>query len=224
VFDVLLSHEESFIYYKMSAQGESPKGLEQFLDVFEHKEGGYSALFLPQRALDLPGGGLVTREGGGCEDLVHEAGHVPLSKSWFLLLSSFFLSSPSSSSSSCSPLLLLLLLIGSLSAFFLFLFLFLSLFFFASFFSILQVFAGVDHAVKNGDAKKVAKLMRLDPGFNVNQQDGYGYTLLHHACDGDSRSPVIPLLLAHPDIDVNLKDSYGYTPFYCLLWTPLLCP
>jgi len=79
-------------------------------------------------------------------------------------------------------------------------------------------------AVKNGDAKKVAKLMRLDPGFNVNQQDGYGYTLLHHACDGDSRSPVIPLLLAHPDIDVNLKDSYGYTPFYCLLWTPLLCP
>ena len=202
----------------MSAQGESPKGLEQFLDVFEHKEGGYSALFLPQRALDLPGGGLVTREGGGCEDLVHEAGHVPLSKSWFLLLSSFFLSSP-------LLLLLLLILIDSLSAFpCLFSFSFFFFFFFASFFSILQVFAGVDHAVKNGDAKKVAKLMRLDPGFNVNQQDGYGYTLLHHACDGDSRSPVIPLLLAHPDIDVNLKDSYGYTPFYCLLWTPLLCP
>jgi len=70
-------------------------------------------------------------------------------------------------------------------------------------------------AVEKGDAKKVAELIRQDPGFKVNQQDdGYGRTLLHYACDRDSRSAVIPLLLAHPDIDVNVKDSTGWTPFY----------
>ena len=70
-------------------------------------------------------------------------------------------------------------------------------------------------AVKEGDVKKVAELMRQDPGFNVNMgQDGDGWTLLHFACNRDSRSAVIPLLLAHPDIDVNLKDKYGQTPFY----------
>jgi len=40
-----------------------------------------------------------------------------------------------------------------------------------------------------------------------------GSTLLHYACEGNSRSAVIPLLLAHPDIDVNVKDRSGYTPF-----------
>jgi len=70
-------------------------------------------------------------------------------------------------------------------------------------------------AVKEGDVKKVAELMRQDPGFNVNMgQDGDGWTLLHFACNRDSRSAVIPLLLAHPDIDVNLKDKKGFTPFY----------
>ena len=70
-------------------------------------------------------------------------------------------------------------------------------------------------AVKSGDAKKLAELIRQDPGFNVNMDlDGAGRTLLLYACDGDSRSAVIPLLLAHPDIDVNLKNKYGKTPFY----------
>jgi len=70
-------------------------------------------------------------------------------------------------------------------------------------------------AVESGDAKKVAEMIRQDPGFNVNmRQDEDGFTLLHHACLTDSRSPVIPLLLAHPDIDVNAKNVYGYTPFY----------
>jgi len=70
-------------------------------------------------------------------------------------------------------------------------------------------------AVKSGDAKKLAELIRQDPGFDVNMdQDGYGQTLLHYACDGDSRSAVIPLLLAHPDIDVNAKSVYKKTPFY----------
>jgi len=69
-------------------------------------------------------------------------------------------------------------------------------------------------ALRRGDAKTLAELMRQDPGFNVNLVlDEYGWTLLHEACNGDSRSAVIPLLLAHPDIDVNLKDSYGRTPF-----------
>ena len=69
-------------------------------------------------------------------------------------------------------------------------------------------------AVKNGDVKKVAELIRQDPGFDVNMdQNGIGWTLLHHACLGDRRFPVIPLLLAHPDIDVNVKDRYGDTPF-----------
>ena len=69
-------------------------------------------------------------------------------------------------------------------------------------------------AVESGDAKKVAELIRQDPGFNVNMVDGRGWTLLHHACCGtDSRSAVIPLLLAHPDIDVNAKSNGGCTPF-----------
>ena len=70
-------------------------------------------------------------------------------------------------------------------------------------------------AVESGDAKKVAELIRQDPGFKVNMAvDGSGVTLLHYACLGDSRSAVIPLLLAHPDIDVNVKTIYGETPFY----------
>ena len=70
-------------------------------------------------------------------------------------------------------------------------------------------------AVRSGDAKKVAELIRQDPGFKVNMAvDGSGVTLLHYACLGDSRSAVIPLLLAHPDIDVNVKTKYGETSFY----------
>jgi len=70
-------------------------------------------------------------------------------------------------------------------------------------------------AVEKGDAKKLAEMIRQDPGFNVNMdENGYGVTLLHEACLGDSSSAVIPLLLAHPDIDVNLKNKYGQTPFY----------
>jgi len=51
-------------------------------------------------------------------------------------------------------------------------------------------------AVVSGDAKKLAELMRQDPGFNVNMdQDGFGFTLLHHACWGSENLTVIPLLL-----------------------------
>ena len=64
-------------------------------------------------------------------------------------------------------------------------------------------------------AKKLAELIRQDPGFDVNMNlDGYGRTLLHYACLESSRSSVIPLLLAHPDINVNLKSNYGATPLY----------
>jgi len=70
-------------------------------------------------------------------------------------------------------------------------------------------------AVWKGDAKKVAEMIRQDPGFKVNmEQDEHGHTLLHYACDGEHRSAVIPLLLAHPDINVNVKDKYGRTPFF----------
>ena len=69
-------------------------------------------------------------------------------------------------------------------------------------------------AVKSGDAKKLADLIKQDPGFKVNMavEDGYGSTLLHLACC-DISSAVIPLLLAHPDIDVNLKTTDRWTPF-----------
>ena len=70
-------------------------------------------------------------------------------------------------------------------------------------------------AVYNGDVMELAELMRQDPGYKVNVGRGlFGFTLLHHACSRDSRSPVIPLLLAHPDIDANVKDEDGQTPFY----------
>jgi len=70
-------------------------------------------------------------------------------------------------------------------------------------------------AVKKGDAKKLAELMRQDPGVNVNQAlDGFGCADLHYACGDNRRSAVIPLLLAHPDIDVNVKNQYGATPFF----------
>jgi len=71
----------------------------------------------------------------------------------------------------------------------------------------------MEDAVFDRDAKKLAELIRQDPGFNVNMNHGPGDTLLHHACSGDSRSAVIPLLLAHPDIDVNLKTRRKATPF-----------
>jgi len=69
-------------------------------------------------------------------------------------------------------------------------------------------------AVESGDAKKLAELIRQDPGFEVNMAvGGAGQTLLHYACDENHRSAVIPLLLAHPDIDVNKKDILGSIPF-----------
>ena len=74
----------------------------------------------------------------------------------------------------------------------------------------------VDHvSCWRGDAKKVAEMMRRDPGFKVSMDLGNGWTLLHEACDGERRSAVIPLLLAHPDINVNAKDMFGWTPFSC---------
>jgi len=71
-------------------------------------------------------------------------------------------------------------------------------------------------AVKKGDAKKLAELMRQDPGFDVNMglDDVNEWTLLHCACfEGGRSCAVIPLLLAHPDIDVNVISKYGSTPF-----------
>ena len=75
-------------------------------------------------------------------------------------------------------------------------------------------------AIEKGDAEELAELIRLDPpGFNVNMdQDGSGGTLLHYACDRDSRSAVIPLLLAHPDIDVNVENKGGW------IWRHLIAP
>ena len=74
-------------------------------------------------------------------------------------------------------------------------------------------------AVREGDVKKLAELMRQDPGFKVNMavDDGYRCTLLHFACYEESSSAVIPLLLAHPDIDVNAKNIYGGAPFTTLV-------
>ena len=69
-------------------------------------------------------------------------------------------------------------------------------------------------AVKDGDVKELAELIRQDPGFNMNKRDGCGWTLLHHTgWENDDRSAVIPLLLAHPGIDVNAKTQIGMTPF-----------
>ena len=69
-------------------------------------------------------------------------------------------------------------------------------------------------AVWKGDAKKVAEMIRQDPGFKVNMDQRDGWTLLHFACLENSRSAVIPVLLAHPAIDVNVKSTFGYTPFF----------
>ena len=44
-------------------------------------------------------------------------------------------------------------------------------------------------AVRKGDAKELAELMRLDPGFNVNMDYKNGYTLLLYACSGDWITP-----------------------------------
>jgi len=72
--------------------------------------------------------------------------------------------------------------------------------------------------------KELAELIRQDPGFKVNMdQDGHRGTLLHYACDSDSRSAAITLLLAHPDIHVNVKTKSGITPFALACNGPLLC-
>jgi len=68
-------------------------------------------------------------------------------------------------------------------------------------------------AVKEGDTKKLAELIRQDLAFNVNKVlDGFGRTLLHHACAESISSPVVSLLLAHPDINVNVKNKSGEPP------------
>jgi len=68
-------------------------------------------------------------------------------------------------------------------------------------------------AVLSGDARKLAELLiRQDPGFDVNNQAGDGFSLLHHACCESHRSAVLPLLLAHPDIDVDVKNNGAGTP------------
>jgi len=70
-------------------------------------------------------------------------------------------------------------------------------------------------AVREGDARKLAELIRQDRRLDVNNQEGYfGSTALHSACVESHRSPVIPLLLAHPKINVNLKDNGDQTPFF----------
>jgi len=70
-------------------------------------------------------------------------------------------------------------------------------------------------AIKSGDAKELAELIRQDPGFNVNMRDASGRSLLHHACrESLSSSPMIPVLLARSDIDVNLEDNLGHPPFH----------
>jgi len=69
-------------------------------------------------------------------------------------------------------------------------------------------------AVKKGDVKELAELIRQDPGFDVNAQDEDGWTFLHFACCVNSRSAVIPLLLAHRGIDANARNKYKQTPFY----------
>jgi len=70
-------------------------------------------------------------------------------------------------------------------------------------------------AVENGDVKKVAELLKHNPGFKVNMRlDEHEWTLVHHACLANHRSAVIPLLLAHPDIDVNSRSENGSTPFF----------
>jgi len=71
----------------------------------------------------------------------------------------------------------------------------------------------MEDAVSEGNVKELADLIRKDPGFNVNSQDGGGDTLLNLACR-NGKDSVIPLLLAHPDIDANLKESRGWTPFW----------
>jgi len=47
----------------------------------------------------------------------------------------------------------------------------------------------MEAAVKKGDVKKFAELMRQDPGFNVNMDLGNGCTLLHDACRENQCSP-----------------------------------
>ena len=78
----------------------------------------------------------------------------------------------------------------------------------------------MDDAVGSGDAKKLAELIRQDPGFKVNMDLGSGWTLLQEACQEDSRSAVIPLLLAHPDINANVKNTNGAFIMLVTLDTP----
>jgi len=81
----------------------------------------------------------------------------------------------------------------------------------------------MERAVKEGDAKKLAELIRQDPGFDVNMdRNRFGVTLLHVACYRDSRSAVIPLLPAHPDIDVSEERIWTGSLSLCLRWIPLL--
>lgn len=67
-------------------------------------------------------------------------------------------------------------------------------------------------AARDGDDRKMSKILQEDPGVSVNWKNESGRTPLHVACVY-GRNKIATLLLAHPRIDVNLKDKGGATPF-----------
>lgn len=68
-------------------------------------------------------------------------------------------------------------------------------------------------AVRHGDAEAVERVLKENPGLDVNLTDSDQWTLLAKAC-AHGHAKVVALLLKQPGINVNKKnDATGFTPF-----------
>lgn len=63
-------------------------------------------------------------------------------------------------------------------------------------------------ALKKSDARTMQQI--LENGFNVNDSDSEGLTLLHIA-SAEGRKEIVELLLMYK-AEINAQDLYGYTP------------
>jgi hypothetical protein len=67
-------------------------------------------------------------------------------------------------------------------------------------------------AVINKQSLEVAKILRENPGININWKTSYNCSFLWAACLYD-QPEIVSLLLSLPDIEVNQCNPYKTTPF-----------
>jgi hypothetical protein len=68
------------------------------------------------------------------------------------------------------------------------------------------------NAVQAHDIPAISRILRDNPGLDINRRSGFGTTALQRAVMNDEVE-IVELLLAQPGIDVNARSTYGNTAF-----------